>query len=239
MTRTHLLVTNDFPPKVGGIQSYLWELWRRLDPASFTVLTSPYAGAAAWDAEQPFRVVRTREPVLLPHPWMVRRVNSLAAEIDAAFVVIDPAVPLGIIGPRLDRPYGVVLHGAEVAIPGRLPLARSSLAHVLRREMRVVGRGHEKQAAPVAGHAVPDGALPIGVAVVRRQSAASAGEVAAINPSPGGIISHSGAAIVGTVAVTAAPGFGDMAPALQGRGADRPGGRRPGRDRVGAAQPPA
>ncbi len=26
----HLLVTNDFPPKVGGIQSYLWELWRRL-----------------------------------------------------------------------------------------------------------------------------------------------------------------------------------------------------------------
>ena len=36
----HLLVTNDFPPKVGGIQSYLWELWRRLDPQSFTVLTT-------------------------------------------------------------------------------------------------------------------------------------------------------------------------------------------------------
>ena len=28
----HLLVTNDFPPKIGGIQSYLWELWRRLPP---------------------------------------------------------------------------------------------------------------------------------------------------------------------------------------------------------------
>ena len=35
----HLLVTNDFPPKVGGIQNYLWDLWSRLDPSSFVVLT--------------------------------------------------------------------------------------------------------------------------------------------------------------------------------------------------------
>ena len=34
---SHLLVTNDFPPKVGGIQSYLWELWRRLPPGEVTV----------------------------------------------------------------------------------------------------------------------------------------------------------------------------------------------------------
>ena len=46
----HLLVTNDFPPKVGGIQSYLWELWRRLPSDSFAVLTTPYRGAAEFDA---------------------------------------------------------------------------------------------------------------------------------------------------------------------------------------------
>jgi len=57
----HLLVTNDFPPKVGGIQSYLWELWRRLPPDEVTVLTTPHEGAAAWDAEQPFRVVRSKQ----------------------------------------------------------------------------------------------------------------------------------------------------------------------------------
>src|SRR3546814_14810113 len=52
----HLFVTNDFPPKHGGIQTMLWELWRRLDPSSFTVFTTPYDGAAEWDADQPFRV---------------------------------------------------------------------------------------------------------------------------------------------------------------------------------------
>jgi phosphatidylinositol alpha-1,6-mannosyltransferase len=36
----HLLLTNDFPPKVGGIQSYLWELWRRLPPDDVTVFTA-------------------------------------------------------------------------------------------------------------------------------------------------------------------------------------------------------
>ena len=76
----HLLVTNDFPPKIGGIQSLLWEWWRRLPPDRFAVLTSPYEGADQFDAEQAYRVERVPEPVLLPHPIMVKRVNDLAAE---------------------------------------------------------------------------------------------------------------------------------------------------------------
>ena len=46
----HLLVTNDFPPKIGGIQSLLWEWWRRLPPDRFAVLTSPYDGSAQFDS---------------------------------------------------------------------------------------------------------------------------------------------------------------------------------------------
>ncbi len=65
---TGLLVTNDFPPKIGGIQSYLHELWRRLPVDDATVFTTPFDGAAAWDAQQAFRVVRARERVLFPTP---------------------------------------------------------------------------------------------------------------------------------------------------------------------------
>ena len=74
---THLFVTNDFPPKVGGIQTMLWELWRRLDPSSFAVLTTRHPESAAWDAAQPFRVVRTNESVLLPTPSLARRIDAL------------------------------------------------------------------------------------------------------------------------------------------------------------------
>ncbi|MHB1533522.1 MAG: glycosyltransferase family 4 protein [Acidimicrobiales bacterium] len=127
----HLLLTNDFPPKIGGIQSYLWELWRRLPPDEVTVLTSPHADAAAFDAAQPFRIVRTREPVLLPNPVLARHVRRLAEEVGAEAVVIDPAIPLGLIGPGLDLPYAAVLHGAEVAVPARLPATRQLLRRVI------------------------------------------------------------------------------------------------------------
>ncbi|CAN5826546.1 glycosyltransferase family 4 protein [soil metagenome] len=165
----HLLVTNDFPPKIGGIQSLLWEWWRRLPPDSFAVLTSPHAGAAEFDRQQPFRIERTPEPVLLPHPIMVRRVDELAADIGAELVVLDPAVPLGLIGPRLARPYGVVLHGAEVTIPGRLPLSKQALRWVLRGARNVIAAGKypAAEAERAAGRRLPVTVVPPGVDVER------------------------------------------------------------------------
>ncbi len=165
----HLLVTNDFPPKLGGIQSYLWELWRRLPPGSTTVLTTPYEGAEAFDAAQAYRVERTREPVLLPNPLLARHINRLAAEVDARLVVLDPALPLGLLGPHLDRPYGVVLHGAEVTIPGRLPVANLALRRVLRGAEVVIAAGGYPAAEGerAAGRPLPVTVVPPGVDVER------------------------------------------------------------------------
>jgi len=161
----HLLVTNDFPPKIGGIQSLLWEWWRRLPPDSFAVLTSPHPDAAAFDADLPFRIERTREPVLLPHPWMVRRIDRMAADFGADLVVLDPAVPLGIVGPRLALPYDVVLHGAEVTVPGRLPGSRQVLARVLRRARHAVAAGGypAAEAERAAGRSLNVTVVPPGV----------------------------------------------------------------------------
>lgn len=164
MTR-HLLVTNDFPPKIGGIQSYLWELWRRLPPEEFAVYTTPYAGATAFDAGHGFRVERSPEPVIGPYPWLVSRLDRFAREVDADLILLDPAVPLGAIGPSLERPYGVVLHGAEVTVPGRLPLSRPVLARTLRRAELVVAAGEYAlaEAERCAGRSLPAVVVPPGV----------------------------------------------------------------------------
>ena len=161
----HLLVTNDFPPKVGGIQNLLWEWWRRLPPDSFAVLTSPHAGAESFDDAQAFEIRRVREPWLLPHPLMVRRINKMAREIGADFVVLDPAVPLGIVGPRLKLPYMVVLHGAEVTVPGRLPLSRLVLARVLKNASHIIAAGEypAAEARRAGGNSLPITVIPPGV----------------------------------------------------------------------------
>ena len=142
---THLLVTNDFPPKVGGIQAYLWELWRRLDPDSFAVLTaSSHPDAPAFDAEQAargIRIERVPSRILVPTPGLVQRIREAAGRVGADLVVLDPAFPLGIIGPRLGLPYAVLLHGAEVAVPGRLPASRTVLARIVRGAVLVISAG--------------------------------------------------------------------------------------------------
>lgn len=165
----HLLVTNDFPPKIGGIQSLLWEWWRRLPADSFAVLTSPHPDAAAWDAQQQFTVRRTPEPWLLPHPVMARRIDAMAREHGAELVVLDPAVPLGAVGPSLALPYDVVLHGAEVTVPGRLPASRQALRRVLLGARHVVAAGcyPAAEAERAAGRSLPITVVPPGVDVER------------------------------------------------------------------------
>jgi phosphatidyl-myo-inositol dimannoside synthase len=160
------LVTNDFPPKVGGIQSYLWELWRRLPPGSFSVLTIDHPDGAKFDAGQPFPVERLGTRMLLPSPGLARRIRSHCAGTGADLVVLDPALPVGLIGPRLGLPYAVVLHGAEVTVPARLPVLRPALALTLRSAAGVVAAGGypATQARRVAGsHLAPVTVIPPGV----------------------------------------------------------------------------
>jgi phosphatidyl-myo-inositol dimannoside synthase len=165
----HLLVTNDFPPKHGGIQSYLWELWQRLPPGDVTVLTTPFPGAPAWDAAQPYRIERTHEKVLLPTRALARRIDALADAVGARLVLLDPALPLGWLGPSLRHRYGLVLHGAEVTVPGRLPAAHSALARVVRGAELVVAAGGYPLAEGerAAGRSPPAVVVPPGVDVDR------------------------------------------------------------------------
>ncbi|MEY2473351.1 MAG: phosphatidyl-myo-inositol dimannoside synthase [Actinomycetota bacterium] len=137
---THLFVTNDYPPKVGGIQNYLWELWRRLPAGRAHILTTSYDGDAAFDATQPYPIERTGT-VLLPTPATRTLVNGAADRIDAPLVVLDPAHIVGLLGPSLARPYALVVHGAELSIPARTPGYNVGLRKAMRGARLIVAAG--------------------------------------------------------------------------------------------------
>lgn len=175
-----LLVTNDFPPKVGGIQSYLYELWRRLPPESTTVLTTAHDDAAAWDARQPFRVVRSASKLLLPTKGMARSIDAEAGRAGADVVFLDPLLPLGAVAPRLGgtRPKLLVLHGAEVTVPGRLPVSRPIVRRVLSSVDGVVAAGHypATEAVRALGRPLRGVVVPPGVDVERFRPAVDPAE---------------------------------------------------------------
>ncbi len=232
---SHLIVTNDFPPKLGGIQSYLWELWRRLDPTSFAVLTTPYDGAGDWDAEQGFRVERTPERVLLPTSSLARRIDALAVETGASLVMLDPALPLGLLGPRLARPYGLVLHGAEITVPGRIPGGRALLGRVLRGASEVIAAGGYPAAEGerAAGRALPVTVVPPGVDPVRfvpldaeqRAKARALFDLPAegrLVVSLSRLVPRKGMDVLVEAAAQLAPDRPDLVVAIGGTGRDRP-----------------
>ena len=130
---SHLLLTNDYPPKVGGIQTYLWELWRRLPQDSFHVLTSPHDEAATFDAAQAHTIHRYDRFWLPPSRRVRRRAAQAIEAAGASALVVDPAWPLGTIARDLGVPHAVILHGAEVSVPARLPgfatMLRNTVAH--------------------------------------------------------------------------------------------------------------
>lgn len=128
----HLLVTNDFPPKVGGIQTYLWDLWSRPPPDEATVLTTPHPDAAGFDADLPFVVERTSESFLAPTPSLAWGPDPLARRggrcRHRCFAPGSPRCARAPARPAL-RPRP---HGAEVTVFGRIPAVRPVVGHVLR-----------------------------------------------------------------------------------------------------------
>jgi phosphatidylinositol alpha-1,6-mannosyltransferase len=131
-----LLVTNDFPPRSGGIQQYCHNLVSRLPAHQVVVYAPDWPGAAAFDAAQPFRVVRHPGRTMLPVPDVLRRTVALAAEVRPDVICFGAAFPLGLLAGRLTRATGVpcvgFTHGVEVAV-GRVPL-------VNRLQVRVAGQ---------------------------------------------------------------------------------------------------
>jgi phosphatidylinositol alpha-1,6-mannosyltransferase len=161
-----LLVTNDFPPKHGGIQSYLYELWRRLPPGETTVLTTPFAGAAEWDAQQDFRIERAAQRVLLPSRSLTRRIDELAREVRADVIFLDPMLPLGLVGPRLTAaPYVIVAHGGEITGYARTIGSRRLARRVMCGASAVVAAGTYPAEASerAAGRSLTGVVIPPGV----------------------------------------------------------------------------
>ena len=130
-----LFVTNDFPPRIGGAQSYYWGAIRTLDPSEVTVLAPAHVDAAAFDATHPYSVVRAPTSVLWPTAGMLRHVEELAVRVGADLIQLGHPLPAGLLGPQLKKraglPYVVFLGGTEVTLPGAVPGLNRLLRRVL------------------------------------------------------------------------------------------------------------
>ncbi|KPC80650.1 MULTISPECIES: glycosyltransferase family 4 protein [Streptomyces] len=135
-----LIVTNDFPPRPGGIQAFLHNMALRMDPERLVVYASTWKrgaegteATAGFDAEQPFTVVRDRTTMLLPTPRVTRQAVRLLREHGCSSVWFGAAAPLGLMAPALRRAGArrivATTHGHEAGW-AQLPASRQLLRRI-------------------------------------------------------------------------------------------------------------
>jgi phosphatidylinositol alpha-1,6-mannosyltransferase len=128
-----LVVTNDFPPRIGGIESFVWSLCDALDPADVVVYTSATPNSVSADARSPFTVLRDPSTTLLPTRGVAGRVQRALRERGCDTVVFGASAPLGLLARPL-RDAGAVrtialTHGHETWW-ARTPGTRSLLRRI-------------------------------------------------------------------------------------------------------------
>jgi phosphatidylinositol alpha-1,6-mannosyltransferase len=134
-----LLVTNDFPPRPGGIQSYLENLVGELVKTgthTLTVYAPKWKGCQAFDveaAQSSYDVVRHPTTLMVPEPSVAVRMRRLIVDRDVDTVWFGAAAPLALLAP-LARHAGASrviasTHGHEVGW-SMLPLARTALRRI-------------------------------------------------------------------------------------------------------------
>ncbi|MFI9783680.1 glycosyltransferase family 4 protein [Kitasatospora sp. NPDC051984] len=133
MNRT-LIVTNDFPPRPGGIQAFVHNMAVRQPAGSIVVYASTWRDGrevAKFDVEQPFPVIRDRTKMMIPTTRVTRRAAEIMRAESCTSVWFGAAAPLGLMAPHLrragaERMIGMT-HGHEAAwaqLPGSAQLLR-------------------------------------------------------------------------------------------------------------------
>ncbi|MFB6616598.1 glycosyltransferase family 4 protein [Streptomyces sp. NPDC056367] len=132
-----LIVTNDFPPRQGGIETFVRELADRFPPDEVVVFTSapnPTTAGPAPDESLPYPVIRHRARTLLPTPRATAHAASVARRYGCDRVWFGAAAPLGLMADRLRRTTDIrtavaTTHGHEVWW-ARTPGARALLRRI-------------------------------------------------------------------------------------------------------------
>ncbi len=157
------VVTNDFLPRVGGINDYVAQLFRRFPSGEVTIFSSTYRGASEFDRGYPQEVIRLDTEMMLPTPGVRRQLHAVLRQRRPDVVLFGALWPLGHMGPavsrKLDIRYGGFSHGLELTgalVPGLL-------GHVGRHAsmLTAVSDWARKKLEPAFGHAMH--LLPSGI----------------------------------------------------------------------------
>lgn len=137
-----LLITTDFPPRIGGVAEYLSQICARLPSSSISVLAQPEKDSEKFDGSQHYKIIRDnfyfRSRMAWPK-WLLLLLRSRELIKTEGFsqIIVGQILPVGTVALMLNLlfnvPYIVSTHAMDITIlsnSGRkIRLAKLILKH--------------------------------------------------------------------------------------------------------------
>ena len=157
MRRT-LFLTSEFPPHVGGVSHFYFQLCRQLPSDEIIVLTGPDPKAAEFDAKQPFKIIRHsflrpaaggalgRSAATLRWLRLPALLKKLEPSLKFENIIVGQILPLGTVAFRYAKktqtPYFIFAHGMDILVPQAYPRKRFLLKTIIGSASGYIANSH-------------------------------------------------------------------------------------------------
>lgn len=118
-----LIITLEYPPQIGGVASYTYNLAKALSAEDVVVYAPKMAGAEEWDKKNPWKTIRSNPYFFFFWPrWfkMFLDVWRLVKKEKIEQIYVHHALPVGYVAYLIKKikkvPYVVFFHGTDLVV---------------------------------------------------------------------------------------------------------------------------
>jgi phosphatidyl-myo-inositol dimannoside synthase len=141
-----LIISLEFPPKIGGIASYVSQFSLSLPPGDVMVLAPPHPKAREWDAKQPYNIFRKRFyfPIFIWPRWLLLywHVRRIVRQYQVDIIHLHHVLPVGYVAGRIKKKFGikylVFSHGTDIASAGAKKWKRKMMIAVSKQSEQII-----------------------------------------------------------------------------------------------------
>lgn len=140
-----LLITLDFPPRVGGVATYLSKMCEHMDPSKIVVLANREKNSFLFDEQQKYTI--HRRPLLYSFLWprwlkTFFIAQKIIKEEGIEQVIISHVVPMGYVAFMLGLPFFVIAHGYDLHLAESNPWKAHWLKKILKNSQGLIANSN-------------------------------------------------------------------------------------------------
>ncbi|MFA6410617.1 MAG: glycosyltransferase family 4 protein [Candidatus Buchananbacteria bacterium] len=159
-----LLVTLDFPPNLGGVATYYYNLCKNLPADKIVVLAPNQPGAEEFDQKQNFAIIRKNLIKDFPQTWpsgfrgvfkiiasvkwltLIRQINLIAKHHKIELIQAGQVLPIGTLAWLYWRkkgvPYIFYAHGLDIMLPQKFMRKKTLLKKIIENAKAIVANSY-------------------------------------------------------------------------------------------------